>query len=93
MIYIISKVITTPSGEVFFNPARGLEVFPTYISALRWLVSTKRFHIELGWKVWAMVPITRTSSGRGELFVLTCHTPFGYTYNLHVSRIPMHGCY
>lgn len=93
MIYVISKVITNPSGEVFFNPSKGVEVFPTYISALRWLVSTKRFHIELGWKVWAMVPFLRPSSGRGELFALSIQSPFGYTYNLHVSRIPMNVCY
>lgn len=91
MIYIISRVITTPSGEVHFNPANGFEVFTTYISALRWMVSEKNFHVQLGWNTWAMVPIKRKTSGREEMFALICHAPGGYTYWLHLSRIPIHG--
>ena len=91
MVYLITSILTKPDGHVCFDPVTDTEVFPSYISALRWLVSERKSVVRLGWKVWTIIPNYRNSLGRETMFHLCYQSPFGAIYRLQVSRISTDG--
>ena len=91
MVYLITSILTEPDGHVCFNPVTDTEIFPSYISALRWLVSERKSVVRLGWKVWTYVPSYRCSLGREFMISLGYQNPFGGIYQIQISRINTDG--
>ena len=91
MVYLITSILTKPGGKVCFNPVTDTEIFPSYISALRWLVDERKSCVRLGYKVWTYVPSYRCSFGREDMISLYYLTPFGATYQIQISRINTDG--
>lgn len=91
MIYLITSILTKTDGQVCFNPVTDTEVFPGYISALRWLVSERKSFVRLGWKVLTKFPSYRCSLGREVMVTLWCQNPFGGIYQIQISRINTDG--
>ena len=91
MVYLITSILTTPDGQICFNPVTDTEIFPSYISALRWLVSERKSVVRLGWKVWTIIPNYRNSLGREVMISLGYQSPFGARYRLQISRINTNG--
>lgn len=91
MVYLITSTLTKPNGRVCFNPVTDTEIFPTYISALRWLVNERRNSVRLGWRVWTYVPPYRCAEGREAMILLCYQNPFGAIYHVQISRINTDG--
>lgn len=91
MVYLISSILTCPDGRICFNPVTDTEVFPSYISALRWLVSERKCVVRLGWKVWTIKPNYRNSLGRESMITLCYQSQFGAKYRVQISRINTDG--
>lgn len=91
MVYLISSILTCPDGQICFNPVTDTEVFPSYISALRWLVSERKSVVRLGWKVWTIKPNYRNSLGRESMITLCYQSQFGAKYRVQISRINTDG--
>lgn len=51
MKYIVTKIFVGHNGGHVFNPAVDVELFDTYVGALRWLVGERRLSKRVGDRV------------------------------------------
>lgn len=91
MIYLVTSTLTKQNGRVCFNPVTDTEIFPSYVSALRWLAIERRNIVRLGWRVWTYIPPQRNDSGREAMILLCYQNPAGSVYHVQISRINTNG--
>lgn len=91
MIYLVTSTLTKQNGRVCFNPVTDTEIFPTYISALRWLAKERQNCVRLGWRVWSETPTYRSNFGRETMFCLCYMSPTDSVTRLTISRINTNG--
>lgn len=74
MKYVITSMFVDPRGGVIFNPSVDVEIFDTYVGALRWLVGERKLAKRIDSRIVCDWNIKPNQYGRERLFEMTeCH--------------------